>query len=68
MIAGRGGAGASVFATALAQTAADALLVDADPCGGGIDLVLGCERETGLRWPDLTLQGGRLSYTALRDA
>src|SRR6478736_5932270 len=61
-------AGASVFATALAQTAADALLVDADPWGGGIDLVLGCERETGLRWPDLTLQGGRLSYTALRDA
>jgi secretion/DNA translocation related CpaE-like protein len=68
VIAGRGGAGASVFATALAQTAADALLVDADPWGGGIDLVLGCERETGLRWPDLTLQGGRLSYTALRDA
>jgi secretion/DNA translocation related CpaE-like protein len=68
VIAGRGGAGASVFATALAQSAADALLVDADPWGGGIDLVLGCERETGLRWPDLTLQGGRLSYTALRDA
>src|SRR4029079_13946530 len=68
VIAGRGGAGASVFATALAQTAADALLVDADPWGGGIDLVLGCERETGLRWPDLTLQGGRLSYSALRDA
>jgi len=68
VIAGRGGAGASVFATALAQTAADALLVDADPWGGGIDLVLGCEGETGLRWPDLTLQGGRLSYTALRDA
>jgi secretion/DNA translocation related CpaE-like protein len=68
VIAGRGGAGASVFATALAQTAADALLVDADPWGGGIDLVLGCEGETGLRWPDLALQGGRLSYTALRDA
>jgi secretion/DNA translocation related CpaE-like protein len=68
VIAGRGGAGASVFATALAQTAADALLVDADPWGGGIDLVLGCESETGLRWPDLTLQSGRLSYTALRDA
>ena len=68
MIAGRGGAGASVFATALAQTAADALLVDADPWGGGIDLVLGSEGEAGLRWPDLALQGGRLSYTALRDA
>jgi secretion/DNA translocation related CpaE-like protein len=68
VIAGRGGAGASIFATALARTAADALLVDADPWGGGIDLVLGCESQPGLRWPDLTLQGGRLSYSALRDA
>ena len=68
VIAGRGGAGASVFATALAQSAADALLVDTDPWGGGIDLILGCEGDTGLRWPDLTVQGGRLSYTALRDA
>jgi secretion/DNA translocation related CpaE-like protein len=68
VIAGRGGAGASVFATALAQTSPDALLIDADPWGGGIDLVLGSEGETGLRWPDLAMQGGRLSYTALRDA
>lgn len=68
VIPGRGGAGASVFATALAQTAADALLVDADPWGGGIDLVAGSEVESGLRWPDLALQGGRLSYPALRDA
>lgn len=71
VIAGRGGAGASVFATALACTAkhvAEALLIDADPWGGGIDLVLGSEAEAGLRWPDLALQGGRLSYAALRDA
>ena len=68
VIAGRGGAGASVFATALAQSAPDALLVDADPWSGGIDLVLGSESESGLRWPDLALQGGRFSYTALRDA
>ena len=68
VIAGRGGAGASVFATALAQTAPDALLIDADPWGGGIDLVLGSEGETGLRWPDLAVQGGRLSYPALREA
>ena len=71
VIPGRGGAGASVFSTALAQSAtgvSDALLVDADPWGGGIDLVLGCERDTGLRWPELSLQGGRLSYPALRDA
>jgi secretion/DNA translocation related CpaE-like protein len=68
VIAGRGGAGASIFATALAQAAPDALLVDADPWSGGVDLVLGSEGDTGLRWPDLALQGGRLSYTALRDA
>lgn len=71
VIAGRGGAGASVFATALACSAAesgDAILVDADPWGGGLDLVLGSEAESGLRWRDLKLQGGRLDYAALRDA
>ena len=41
VMAGRGGAGASLFATALAQSARDALLVDADPWSGGIDLVVG---------------------------
>lgn len=71
VIAGRGGAGASVFATALARAASqasDAMLIDADPWSGGIDLVLGIEADTGLRWPDLELQGGRLNYAALRDA
>lgn len=68
VIGGRGGAGASLFAAALAHTAPEALLVDADPWGGGIDLVVGSEEHAGLRWPDLVLQGGRLSYTALRDA
>jgi secretion/DNA translocation related CpaE-like protein len=68
VIAGRGGAGASVFATALAQTAPDALLIDADPWSGGIELVMGTEAEAGLRWPDLALQGGRLNFAALRDA
>lgn len=68
VIGGRGGAGASLFATALACTAADALLVDADPWGGGIELALGSERETGLRWPDLALRDGRLSYSALRES
>jgi secretion/DNA translocation related CpaE-like protein len=71
VIAGRGGAGASVFATALARTASetsDAMLIDADPWSGGLDLVLGSEGASGLRWPDLMLQGGRLNYAALRDA
>jgi secretion/DNA translocation related CpaE-like protein len=68
VIGGRGGAGASVFATALAFAAPTALLVDVDPWGGGLDLALGGESEAGLRWPDLALQGGRLDYAALRDA
>ncbi|MET0704669.1 MAG: septum site-determining protein Ssd [Mycobacterium sp.] len=68
VIAGRGGAGASLFSAALAQAADEALLIDLDPWGGGIDLLLGGEAATGLRWPDLGLQGGRLSWTAIRDA
>ncbi|MCH9734042.1 MAG: CpaE-like family protein [Actinomycetia bacterium] len=68
VLAGRGGAGASVFATALAQAAAESLLIDGDPWGGGLDLVLGTETESGLRWPDLSSAGGRLNYPALKDA
>ncbi|MGW4100488.1 MULTISPECIES: septum site-determining protein Ssd [unclassified Mycobacterium] len=68
VVGARGGAGASVFAVALAQSAPAALLVEADPWSGGIDLVAGSEDLAGLRWPDLALQGGRLGYPALRDA
>jgi secretion/DNA translocation related CpaE-like protein len=68
VIAGRGGAGTSLFAAALAQAAADALLIDLDPWSGGVDLLLGGEEATGLRWPDLALQGGRVSWSAVRDA
>lgn len=64
----RGGAGASLFAATLAQTAGEALLIDLDACGGGIDLVLGGENTTGLRWPDLAVQGGRLEWPAVRVA
>jgi secretion/DNA translocation related CpaE-like protein len=53
---------------ALARTAASALLVDLDPWSGGIDLLLHSESAPGLRWPDLSLQGGRLSWPAVRDA
>jgi len=39
--------------------------VDADPCGGGLDVAFGIETEPGLRWEDLRgsdgpLDGGRL--------
>lgn len=68
VVGGCGGAGATVFATALGQCAGGALLVDADSWGGGIDLVMGIEGEQGLRWPDLTLQGGRVAWEALHAA
>jgi secretion/DNA translocation related CpaE-like protein len=72
VLGGRGGAGASVLAATVALTALrqgnGALLVDGDPLGGGLDLVLGAEVEAGLRWPDLHLQGGRVPASALRSA
>lgn len=68
VVGGRGGAGASVFSAALALVAGDAMLVDVDPWGGGLDLLLGTERLAGLRWPDLAVQDGRLTLSALRDA
>lgn len=68
VLPGRGGGGASVFATAVAQCAGDALLVDLDPGAGGVDLLLGVESQPGLRWPDLTAQTGRLNWSAVREA
>ena len=68
VVGGRGGAGASLFAAALAQAATNALLIDLDPWGGGIDLLVGSEDASGLRWPDLSLRGGRLTWPAVRDA
>ncbi|WP_433330600.1 septum site-determining protein Ssd [Spirillospora sp. CA-294931] len=68
----RGGAGASVLAAALAFTATrtglHTLLIDGDPLGGGLDLVLGLEGHEGARWPDLAERRGRLSASTLRDA
>jgi secretion/DNA translocation related CpaE-like protein len=68
VIGGRGGAGASLFATALGHSARNGLLIDADPWSGGIDLVVGSEEKPGLRWPDLALEHGRLDFAALRQA
>jgi secretion/DNA translocation related CpaE-like protein len=68
VMGGRGGSGASLFATALARSARTALLIDGDPWSGGIDLLVGTEDTQGLRWPDLTLQHGRLDFAALRQA
>ena len=68
VIGGCGGAGASLFAAALAWAAAESMLVDLDPWAGGIDLLVGAETTPGVRWPDLALQGGRLTWAAVRDA
>jgi secretion/DNA translocation related CpaE-like protein len=68
VIGGCGGAGASLFAAALARAATDPMLVDLDPWAGGIDLLVGAETTPGVRWPDLALQGGRLNWSAVRDA
>ncbi len=72
VLGGRGGAGASVFATAVAVAVAEAgrhaMLVDCDALGGGLDLVLGAEKMTGLRWSGLALGGGRVPAAALHAA
>jgi secretion/DNA translocation related CpaE-like protein len=72
VIGGRGGAGASVLAAGLAMNAADdgyrTLLVDADPLGGGVDLLLGMESTRGVRWPSLRDTDGRLDPPALVEA
>jgi secretion/DNA translocation related CpaE-like protein len=61
-----GGAGVSTVAAALALAAAPgAVLVDADPWGAGLDLLLGAERIDGLRWPELTGLRGRVGGDAL---
>jgi secretion/DNA translocation related CpaE-like protein len=72
IVGGRGGAGASTLAAALALTAARhrmrVVLVDADPLGGGIELAIGGEAERGLRWSELRSIRGRTSGIALRAA
>lgn len=72
VVGGRGGAGASTLAGALAVTAARegrrVLLVDGDPLGGGLDLLFGEEDAPGLRWPDLAGASGRVSGRSLQEA
>lgn len=70
VVGGSGGCGASTVAAALAISAARqhiaALLVDADPLGGGIDILVGNEDARGLRWPDLAATQGRVNGESLR--
>jgi len=66
-----GGAGASTLAAAMALRAGSAArvtLVDADPGGGGIDVLLGIETEPGARWPDLCGSRGVVAADVLAEA
>ncbi len=65
VVGGSGGVGASTLAAGLALAAArrgtSCALVDIDPLGGGLDLLLGAERTPGWRWPRLAGARGEVS-------
>lgn len=71
VVGGSGGSGASMLTCALGQVAAmhgTALVVDTDPLGAGLDLLLGLDPVAGVRWDSLQRTTGRLSARSLRDA
>ncbi|SDU68290.1 septum site-determining protein Ssd [Gordonia westfalica] len=72
MIGAHGGAGASTLAAAVALTSVSrgspTLLLDLDDVAPGADLLLGIEQRPGLRWQDLSLDGGVVGGTALHHA
>jgi secretion/DNA translocation related CpaE-like protein len=71
-IGGRGGAGSTALAVAVAVRGSArgrrVALVDADPLGGGIDLAAGCEEEPGYRWPALARSRGRVDGATVLNA
>lgn len=71
VVGGSGGAGATTLTCALGQVASrrgDAMVVDCDPLGPGLDRLLGLDRSDGFRWDALCQTTGRLSARALREA
>lgn len=71
VLGGSGGAGATVFAAALAAVASGrgpTLAVDVDLQGPGLDRVLGTEDLPGVRWDALVQATGRLSARSLRES
>jgi secretion/DNA translocation related CpaE-like protein len=72
VVGAAGGAGTSTVAGALAHHLAvhegNAVLVDLDPAGGGIDLMLGGEDDAGARWNELAGVSGRVDERILIDA
>ena len=71
VVGGTGGAGASTIAGGLALLAGRrglrALLLDADPLGGGLDLLMGIEHAPGIRWDAVTAKDGPMTARALAD-
>jgi secretion/DNA translocation related CpaE-like protein len=70
VVGGSGGVGASTFAAVLAavlgeQAPNGSFLIDADPAGGGIDLLLGAEHQPGARWSAVRTRGGALDPAVL---
>lgn len=72
VVGGRGGAGATTLACSLGLTAAarglSAVVLDADPLGTGVELVLGTESVEGLRWRSLDTAAGVVAPAALAGA
>lgn len=64
VVGGSGGVGCSTLAAGLSFVAARqqlaVVLVEADPVGGGLDLLLGAERSPGWRWSRLARARGHL--------
>jgi cellulose biosynthesis protein BcsQ len=67
VLGGSGGVGASTFAATIAAAAQPAVLVDLDPVGGGIDVLLGIETAPGARWSGVRVDGGHLDPQLLAD-
>ncbi|HEY7008067.1 MAG TPA: hypothetical protein VH395_03955, partial [Jatrophihabitantaceae bacterium] len=67
VLGGSGGIGATTFAAALAEAAAPSVLLDLDPLGGGVDVLLGIEAVAGARWSGLRVDGGHLDPVLLAD-
>lgn len=69
---GCGGAGATTASVWIAQGAARlglrVMLMDGDPWGGGLELVLAAEDAPGLRWPDFAEASGSIDPGQLVEA
>lgn len=71
LIGCRGGAGASVFACAMALAAVRAghrpYLLDLDPWGCGLPVILGVDSMSGLTWDQVSAGTGRIPATSLQN-